>query len=58
METLGNKYYYEIKVLFLRKASNKNHLFHTIRELREISEAEILKRINELQGGNDTNGHQ
>lgn len=58
LDTLENKYYYEIKVLFLRNASNKNHLFHTIRELREISEAEILKRINELQGENDTNGHQ
>ena len=58
MDTLGNKYYYEIKVLFLRKVSNRNHLFHTIRELREIPETEILERINQSQGENDTNGHQ
>ena len=58
MDTLGNKYYYEIKVLFLRKASNRNHLFHTIRELRELPETEILDRINQSQGENDTNGHQ
>lgn len=47
-DTLGNSYYYEIKVLNINfvslKSGDKNPYKHTIRELKEISLEEIIKR--------------
>lgn len=47
-DTLGNSYYYEIKVLNINfvslKSGDKNPYKHTIRELKEISSEEIIKR--------------
>ena len=47
-DTLGNSYFYEIKVLYLNFVSLKpadSHLKHTIRELKEITIEELNKRI-------------
>ena len=47
-DTLGNSYYYEIKVLNINfvslKSGDKNPYKHTIRELKEITSKEIIKR--------------
>ena len=47
-DILGNSYYYEIKVLNINlvslKSGDKNTHKHTIRELKEISLEEIIKR--------------
>ena len=46
-DILKNKYYYQLKVLFLNTRTSSNKLFHTIREINSISELEMNKAISE-----------
>ncbi len=50
-DTLGNEYYYNLKVVFLGSLPNcpgistSNRVLHTLREIKEISKEELLKSI-------------
>ena len=52
-DTLGNEYYYSLKVLSLgllpngKAISSSNRFFHTLREIKEISKDELSKSIKE-----------
>lgn len=52
-DTLGNEYYYNLKVVFLGSLPNCpgtstcNQALHTLREIKEISKEELLKSIKE-----------
>ena len=46
-DSLGKKYYYHLKVVFLYKMLGSERKFNTIREINEISETEMNKLIKE-----------